>query len=141
MQGYEPPVRGRILIVEDNELNLKLLNDILEYQGYETIVARNGADAASLAHQLHPDVILLDIQLPDVAGTEVAHQLKTDEQTKSIPIVAITAFAMPGDRDRCLASGCADYISKPYNIQTVLGRIERYVGQTRSEPSGSTPPR
>lgn len=139
MQGYEPRTApGRILIVEDNELNLKLLNDIIEYQGYDTIVTRTGAEVPSIARQLRPDVILLDIQLPDVSGTDVARQLKADEQTRSIPIIAVTAFAMSGDRERCLESGCDDYISKPYNIHAVLAKVARYVEQARSEPSGST---
>ncbi len=101
------PVK-QVLIVEDNELNLKLLNDILEIHGYATIVTGNGAAALDLARQHHPNLILLDIQLPDIAGTEVARRLKADEQTQAIPLVAVTAFAMPGDRTRILEPSWRD---------------------------------
>ncbi len=128
MQAGVPPrsPAKQILIVEDNELNLKLLNDILEIHGYATIVTGNGAAALDLARQHHPDLILLDIQLPDIAGTEVARRLKADEQTQAIPLVAVTAFAMPGDRTRILESGCDDYVSKPINIHDFLALVERY---------------
>jgi len=133
MQGDEPQgsaPRGIILIVEDNELNLKLLKDILDFQGYSTVVTDLGAAAFDLARQHHPDLILLDIQLPDVSGTEVARRLKADEQTRAIPIVAVTAFAMPGDRTKVLDSGCDDYISKPFNIREFLALVERYTDKT-----------
>jgi len=128
MQAGVPPrsPAKQILIVEDNELNLKLLNDILEIHGYATIVTGNGAAALDLARQHHPDLILLDIQLPDIAGTEVARRLKADEQTRTIPLVAVTAFAMPGDRTMILESGCDDYMSKPINIYDFLALVERY---------------
>jgi two-component system cell cycle response regulator DivK len=135
MQAGAPPPSGskRILIVEDNELNLKLLNDILEVHGYITIVTDNGAAALDLARQRHPDLILLDIQLPDIAGTEVARRLKADEETAAIPIVAVTAFAMPGDRTMILESGCDDYVSKPINLNDFLALVARYVGNTGAE--------
>lgn len=120
----------RILIVEDNDLNLKLLNDILEVQGYSTIVTGYGAAAIDLARQHHPDLILLDIQLPDISGTEVARRLKADEQTRAIPIVAVTAFAMPGDRTMMLESGCDDYVAKPINIHDFLALVAGYVGKS-----------
>jgi len=129
MQGDEPQgsaPRGIILIVEDNELNLKLLKDILDFQGYSTVVTDLGAAAFDLARQHHPDLILLDIQLPDVSGIEVARRLKADEQTRAIPIIAVTAFAMPGDRTTVLDSGCDDYISKPFNIREFLALVGRY---------------
>ncbi len=123
----------RILIVEDNELNLKLLNDILEFRGYATIVTGNGAAAVELAHQHHPDLILLDIQLPDISGIEVARRLKADSETNAIPIIAITAFAMPGDRAMILEGGCDDYMSKPININDFLALVEHYIGETSRE--------
>jgi two-component system, cell cycle response regulator DivK len=126
-----PPQRSaskRILIVEDNELNLKLLNDILELHGYVTIVTGNGVAALDLARQKQPDLILLDIQLPDISGTKVARRLKADEQTRPIPVVAVTAFAMPADRAMILASGCDDYVPKPINMHDFLALVARYTG-------------
>src|SRR6266700_7908835 len=133
MQGNDPQgsdPRGTILIVEDSELNLKLLKDILDFRGYLTLVTGSGTAALDLARQHHPDLILLDIQLPDIAGTEVARRLKADEQTRAIPIIAVTAFAMPGDRERILHGGCDDYISKPFNIHELLAIVGRYTDET-----------
>jgi len=114
------------MIVEDNALNLKLFNDLLEYHGYTTIVTSLGQAAIELARQRRPDLILLDIQLPDITGMEVAHQLKAGEETRSIPIIAVTAFAMSGDRAKFLESGCDDYLAKPFNVLEFLGLVERY---------------
>jgi two-component system cell cycle response regulator DivK len=136
MQGDDPQgsaPRGTILIVEDNELNLKLLKDILEFSGYSTVVTGLGAEALNLARQHHPDLILLDIQLPDIAGTEVARRLKADGQTHAIPIIAVTAFAMSGDRETFLDSGCDGYISKPFNLQALLALVERHIDGIRAE--------
>src|SRR5260370_24029915 len=108
MQGEEPQgsaPRGIILIVEDDELNLKLLKDILAFRGYSTVVTGLGAAAFDLARQHHPDLILLDIQLPDITGEKAARRLKADERTRAIPIIAVTAFAMRGDREKILESG------------------------------------
>src|SRR6266851_7681754 len=127
--------RRVILIVEDNELNLKLLKDILDFHGYATIVTGLGAAALDLARHHHPDLILLDIQLPDISGTDVARRLKADERTRAIPIIAITAFAMPGDRTMILDSGCDAYISKPFNIHDFLEVVERHVDKTTAEPA------
>jgi two-component system, cell cycle response regulator DivK len=135
MQGDEPQgssPRGIILIVEDNELNLKLLKDILDFRGYATVVTGVGAAAFDLARKHRPNLILLDIQLPDISGEVVAQRLKADEQTRAIPIIAVTAFAMPGDRTKILDSGCDDYISKPVNIHELLALIEHYT----DEPTG-----
>ena len=134
MQAGAPPPK-RILIVEDNELNLQLLNDILEVHGYATIVASNGAEAIDLARRDRPDLILLDIRLPDISGMDVARQLKSDERTRAIPLIAVTAFAMPGDRAMILESGCDEYVSKPINIRDFLALVERYVdGQSQLMP-------
>ncbi len=133
MQGDEPQGsarRGTILIVEDNELNLKLLKDILDFQGYSTVATGLGAAAVDLARQHHPDLILMDIQLPDISGEEAARRLKADEQTRAIPIIAVTAFAMTGDRERILHGGCDDYISKPFNIHELLAIVGRYTDET-----------
>jgi two-component system, cell cycle response regulator DivK len=136
MQGDDPQEatpRGTILIVEDNELNLKLLKDVLDFQGYSTVVTGLGAEAFNLARQNHPDLILLDIQLPDIAGTEVARRLKADGQTHGIPIIAVTAFAMSGDREKFLDSGCDDYIAKPFNLRALLALVERHIDGTTAE--------
>ena len=136
MQGDDPQgatPKGTILIVEDNELNLKLLKDVLDFHGYSTVVTGSGAEALTLARQYHPDLILLDIQLPDIAGTEVARRLKADGQTHAIPIIAVTAFAMSGDREMILDSGCDDYIAKPFNIREFLALVERYIDGTTAE--------
>ena len=124
-----------ILIVEDNELNLKLLKDVIEYHGYATVVTGFGEVAIDLAHQHQPDLILLDLQLPDISGLDVARRLKADPQTRAIPIVAVTAFAMLGDRAKSIESGCNDYVSKPFRIVEVLELIARYIGAPPAEPT------
>ena len=116
----------KVLIVEDNELNLKLLNDLLEYHGYVIFTTRRGEAALDIARQHKPDLILMDIQLPDITGFEAASRLKADEETRAIPIVAVTAFAMSGDRVKVLASGCDDYIAKPFNVMEFLQVVARY---------------
>ena len=92
-----------VLIVEDNELNMKLFHDLLEAHGYQTVGTRNGIDALDLARQHRPDLILMDIQLPEVSGLEVTKWLKDDAELKAIPVVAVTAFAMKGDEERIRA--------------------------------------
>lgn len=115
-----------VLIVEDNALNLKLFDDLLTYHGYTTMVTGLGQKALELARQHKPDLILMDIQLPDISGVEAARQLKADEDTRAIPIIAVTAFAMSGDREKVLASGCDDYLAKPFNVQEFLRIVEQY---------------
>jgi len=136
MQGDEPQGSApgqTILIVEDNELNLKLLKDVLDSRGYSTVVTGLGADALKLARQHLPDLILLDIQLPDITGTEVARRLKADRQTHAIPIIAVTAFAMSGDRERILGSGCDDYVSKPFSLRALLALVQQHIDGTTAE--------
>jgi len=116
----------RVLIIEDNELNLKLLNDILEYHGYTVFTSRLGEPALELAHLHRPDVILMDIQLPDISGMEATRRLKADEQTHTIPIIAVTAFAMSGDEAQILASGCDAYLAKPFSIVEFLNVVEHW---------------
>ena len=120
------PVRKTVLVVEDNELNLKLLNDILEYHGYTVFTTRLGEPALELARQHSPNLILMDVQLPDISGMEAARRLKGDEQTRTIPIIAVTAFAMSGDEAKILASGCDAYVSKPFNVLEFLKVVERW---------------
>ncbi len=117
----------KILIVEDNELNMKLFNDLLETSGYETQQTREGLKAIDIARKFLPDLILMDIQLPEVSGLEVAKWIKDDEELAAIPIVAITAFAMKGDKQRILEGGCEAYLSKPISITIFLDTIKSLV--------------
>ncbi len=128
----QPSVQRTVLIVEDNELNLKLLNDILEYHGYTVFTTRLGEPALELARQHRPDLILMDIQLPDISGMEATRRLKADEQTRAIPIIAVTAFAMSGDEAKVLASGCDAYVSKPFNIVEFLKLVERWTTENHA---------
>jgi len=117
-----------VLIVEDNELNMKLFNDLLEAHGYVTLKTANGVEAVELARSHHPDLILMDIQLPEVSGLEVTRWLKDDSQLSSIPIVAITAFAMKGDEERIREGGCEAYLSKPISVTKFLETVKTYAG-------------
>ena len=120
----DPSGPKTVLIVEDNDLNLKLLNDILEYHGYTIVTTRLGEAVLALAREHRPDLILLDIQLPDISGMEAARRLKEDERTRQIPIIAVTAFAMSGDAAKILASGCDAYVPKPFNVIEFLKLVE-----------------
>lgn len=118
----------RVMIVEDNELNMKLFNDLLEAHGYETIQTRNGMEALDLAREHQPDLILMDIQLPEVSGLEVTKWIKQDDALHSIPVIAVTAFAMKGDEQRIRAGGCEAYISKPISVASFVETIKSYIG-------------
>ena len=96
----------RVLIVEDNDLNMKLFHDLLEAHGYDILQTKDGMEALQLARQHHPDLILMDIQLPEVSGLEVTKWIKEDDELKSIPIIAVTAFAMKGDEEKIREGGC-----------------------------------
>lgn len=117
----------RILIVEDNDLNMKLFNDLLSAHGYETIQTSDGVDAMRLARLEQPDLILMDIQLPEVSGLEVAKWLKADDLLCKIPIVAVTAFAMKGDEEKIRRGGCEDYIAKPIKVATFLQTVRKHL--------------
>jgi two-component system cell cycle response regulator DivK len=116
-----------ILIVEDNELNMKLFNDLLEANGFKTVQTRNGIEAVALARQHRPDLILMDIQLPEVAGLEVTKWLKDDPDLRAIPVVAITAFAMKGDEERIREGGCEAYLSKPISVAKFLETVRHFL--------------
>jgi len=118
-------VSKTILIVEDNELNMKLFHDLLDAHGYATVQTMDGTEVMDLARQHHPDLILMDIQLPEVSGLEVAKWIKDDEELKSIPIVAVTAFAMKGDEEKILEGGCEAYIAKPISVAHFLETVEK----------------
>ena len=116
-----------ILIVEDNELNMKLFHDLLEAHGYKTLQTRNGIDAIALARKHKPDLIVMDIQLPEVSGLDVTKWLKEDDSLRHIPIVAVTAFAMKGDEERIREGGCEAYVSKPISVSRFLDTIRELV--------------
>jgi two-component system cell cycle response regulator DivK len=116
-----------ILIVEDNELNMKLFHDLLEAHGYATIETRNGIEALDLARKHKPDLILMDIQLPEVSGLEVTKWIKEDDELRSIPVVAVTAFAMKGDEERIREGGCEAYLSKPISVSKFLETVRHFV--------------
>ncbi len=128
MEKLDFAPRKKILIVEDNELNMKLFNDLLEAHGYETLQAKNGADALRIAAQASPDLIIMDIQLPEISGLQATKELKADPRLSKIPIIAVTAFAMKGDEERIRAGGCEDYIAKPISVAAFLDKVKRYLG-------------
>jgi two-component system cell cycle response regulator DivK len=125
--GLFPQPAKRILIVEDNEIDLMLLRDILVLHGYETLQTRHGLEAINLASTNLPDLILMDIQLPDVSGLEVTRRLRDDDRSKRIPIIAVTAFAMEWHDREALDSGCDAYLSKPITIFSFLRTVESFL--------------
>ena len=125
-----PSVQKTVLVVEDNDLNSRLLNDLLQYQGYTVVTTRFGEAALELARRYKPDAILMDIQLPDISGVEATRRIKADQETRTIPIIAVTAFAMPGDEANILASGCDAYVSKPFNVREFLKLVDHWTGRT-----------
>ena len=126
----ETPMNGSaktVLVVEDNDLNMKLFHDLLEAHGYNILQTKDGMEAMRLAREHHPDLILMDIQLPEVSGLEVTKWLKEDDALKSIPVVAITAFAMKGDEEKIRSGGCEGYIAKPISVTSFLETVARLV--------------
>ena len=120
----------RVLVVEDNDMNMQLVEYLLEEGGYEIVKATSGEEALSItrdASSKAPDLILMDIHLPGVDGLSVVRELKSDPRTSAIPVLALTAHAMRGDKDRFLLAGCDGYISKPIDVKTFLSSIEQYV--------------
>jgi len=118
----------KVLIVEDNELNMKLFHDLLEASGYDTLQTRNGLEALELARSERPDLILMDIQLPEISGLEVTKWIKEDDELRAIPVIAVTAFAMKGDEERIRQGGCEAYISKPISVVKFLETVKSYLG-------------
>ena len=117
-----------VLIVEDNELNMKLFHDLLEAQGYDTLQTKDGMEALELARTNRPDLILMDIQLPELSGLEVTKWLKEDDDLKAIPVIAVTAFAMKGDEEKIRQGGCEAYIAKPISVVKFLETIQSFIG-------------
>jgi two-component system cell cycle response regulator DivK len=124
----ERPMPKTVLIVEDNELNMKLFNDLVETRGHQIVQTRSGIEAVDLARKHRPDLILMDIQLPEVSGLEVTQWLKDDEELRSIPVVAVTAFAMKGDEEKIRQGGCEAYLSKPISVAKFFETIDHFLG-------------
>ena len=121
--------RKTVLIVEDNELNMKLFNDLVETRGHRIVQTRSGIEAVDLARKHRPDLILMDIQLPEVSGLEVTKWIKEDDDLRSIPVIAVTAFAMKGDEERIRQGGCEAYLSKPISVTKFLDTVKTYIGE------------
>ena len=119
--------RKKVLIVEDNDLNMKLFNDLLEANDYLTLQTKDGLEALNLAREHRPNLILMDIQLPEVSGLEVTRWIKEDADLCAIPVVAVTAFAMKGDEEKIREGGCEGYIAKPISVVNFLRTVERFV--------------
>jgi two-component system cell cycle response regulator DivK len=120
--------KKRVLIVEDNELNMKLFNDLLEAHNIETVGTRDGKAALDLARRHCPDLIIMDIQLPEISGLDITKSIKADPNLRSIPVIAVTAFAMKGDEQKIREGGCEDYISKPISVTRFLEVVNKYLG-------------
>jgi len=129
--GIKSQGRKTVLIVEDNELNMKLFHDLLDAHGYVTLQTRSGMDALEIARAERPDLILMDIQLPEVSGLEVTRWLKDDEDLHAIPVIAVTAFAMKGDEERIRRGGCEAYISKPISVGMFIDTIRQFIGEAK----------
>ena len=122
-------MKKTVLIVEDNELNMKLFADLLEAHGYATLKTGNGIEAIELARAHHPNLIIMDIQLPEVSGLDVTRWLKEDEKLRPIPVIAVTAFAMKGDEERIREGGCEAYLSKPISVGKFLETVRHFLDQ------------
>lgn len=121
-----------VLVVEDNEMNMQLVEYLLEERGYGIMKAPSGEEALRLTSGTLPDLILMDIHLPGIDGISVVRELKRSERTKRIPVLALTAHAMRGDKDRFLEAGCDGYISKPIDVKSFIPTIERFLGRPAS---------
>jgi two-component system, cell cycle response regulator DivK len=126
-KNLNPSTRKKVLIVEDNDLNMKLFNDLLVAHGYGTLQTRDGIEALALARQHHPDLILMDIQLPEISGLQVTQWIKEDDDLRMIPVIAVTAFAMKGDEEKIRDGGCEAYIAKPISVASFLRTVEQFL--------------
>jgi two-component system cell cycle response regulator DivK len=124
----------KILIVEDNDLNLKLFRDLLSAHGYLIAETKEGIEALALAKRERPDLILMDIQLPEISGLDITRRLKADPEVAHIPVVAVTAFAMRDDEEKILRAGCQAYISKPISIAPFLHTVRKFLGEEVTVP-------
>ena len=119
----------RILVVEDNDTNLYLIRFMLKKSGYEVIEARDGASGVESAVKEKPDLVIMDIQLPDINGLEATKRIRASKAGSDLPIVALTSYAMTGDREKALAAGCTGYVEKPINPETFMAEIEKYLAR------------
>jgi len=119
----------KILLVEDNEMNRDMLSRRLKRKGFEVVVAKDGGEGVDAAHKEHPDLILMDMSLPVKDGWTATKEVKGAEDTQNIPVIALTAHAMSGDREQALAAGCDDYDTKPIELPRLLGKIETLLAQ------------
>ena len=122
-----------VLAIEDNDFSMKLFQDLLEARGYNVLQARDGIEGWEIAREQRPDLILMDIQLPGLSGLEVTKRLKADETLRSIPVIAITAFGLPGDEKKLLEGGCDAYIAKPVSVRDFLQTVERFADRLVAE--------
>ena len=120
-----------ILIVEDNEKNLKLLRDVLQFKGYTTLEAMTGSEGVRLARERSPDLVLMDIQHPDIDGITALAQLRADVATRNMPVLAVSASVMPDDQQRIVASGFDAYVTKPINVKSFVETVEKFVGKPK----------
>ncbi len=118
---------GKVFIVEDNELNLKLFTDLLKSNDYEVAFTRDGEGAVELMRKFMPNLILMDIQLQGISGLDIIKRIKEDKHIRHVPIIAVTAFAMKDDREKIMASGCEGYIAKPISIEPFLQIVAQYI--------------
>jgi two-component system cell cycle response regulator DivK len=116
-----------ILIVEDNDLNMKLFNDLLQAHGYGTLQTKDGREALNLAKEHRPDLILMDIQLPEISGLDITKMIKSDDDLKHTPVIAVTAFAMKGDEEKIREGGCDGYIAKPISVPNFLETVAKFL--------------
>jgi CheY-like chemotaxis protein len=124
---------SKILLVEDNEMNRDMLTRRLQRRGYEVVIAVDGAQGLAMAQSECPALILMDISLPVLDGWEATRRLKMAPETKSIPVIALTAHAMSGDRERCIEAGCDDFDTKPVEIARLVGKIETLLNQSKAQ--------
>ncbi len=116
-----------VMIVEDNDLNMKLFNDLLQANGYDTVQAKDGRDVLSLARDHRPDLIVMDIQLPGISGLDITKTIRSDDQLKATPVIAVTAFAMKGDEEKIREAGCDAYISKPISVPIFVETVSKFL--------------
>jgi two-component system cell cycle response regulator DivK len=127
---------SKILLVEDNEMNRDMLSRRLQRKGYEVFMAVDGVQGVTMAIAENPDLILMDMSLPVMDGWTATRQIKTNSQTKSIPVIALTAHAMSGDREKALEAGCDDYDTKPIELPRLLEKIESFLAKKVNTPQG-----
>ncbi|MGA3116471.1 MAG: response regulator [Syntrophobacteraceae bacterium] len=126
-------MKHKVMVIEDNEQNLYLITFLLEHNGYEVIQARDGSTAIQIAMKTNPDLILLDIQLPETDGYAVARRFRSESEFADVPIVAVTSYAMVGDREKCIEAGCTGYIEKPIDPDTFIPELEKYLLISRKD--------